>query len=51
MLPDSFQYFLNAVGPAITKKDTKFREAIWYMETVNSRCLFRIKLTDQLYQA
>ena len=61
MSPDSFQYLLNAVGPAIKKKDPKFRKAmsqaerlrltIHYLETVNSRCLFRIELEDQLYQA
>ena len=28
MLPDSFQYVLNVVGPAITKKYAKFRKAI-----------------------
>ena len=28
MSPDSFQYLLNIVGPAITRKDTKFRKAI-----------------------
>ena len=27
MSPDPFQYLLKAVGPAITKKDTKFRKA------------------------
>ena len=28
MSPDSFQYLLNVVGPATTKKDTRFQKAI-----------------------
>ena len=28
MSPDSFQYLLNVVGPAITKKDTKFQKVV-----------------------
>ena len=27
MSPDSFRYLLNVVGPAITRKDTRFRKA------------------------